>query len=224
MAAALIVLVAAGGCSSPVPAGSAAPATGTDETQATFGDVLGSAVDGWDLKSVQSRWLEWSFTGEQLRITRTGVAVPFSGLMRFCLPVPDHTFADFELGLDARSASRGAGIAYGVFVDRSNESRYYFSVDSDGMASVFVEEGSGVMRPEFIQEPVALSSVNTDDANRIIIGAVGSTMTFSVNERQIADVSSTQPGRGPLGLFVEVVPGSDDETWVEFDNLVVQAP
>jgi hypothetical protein len=190
-----------------------------------FIDDLSSNVNGWDLNSIQSRWLDWSFTGVKLRVARTAAVVPFAGLMRYCLPVPKRAFADFQFSLDARSKSRAAGIGYGICVDRSSYGiRYYFALDSDGVYSVFVEEQPPAPQPEFIQEPTALSSVNIADTNRISVSAVGSTLAFYVNDVEVTKVTNVPSGLDSVGLFVEVVPGSGDETWVEFSRLLIRRP
>ncbi len=193
--------------------------------EALFIDDFGSNVNGWDWNSVQSPWLDWSFTGGKLRVARTAAVVPFAGLMRFCLPVPKRAFADFQFSLDARSESRTAGMGYGICVDRpSGETRYYFALDSDGMVSAFVEEKTPAPHSEFIQEPTALSIVNIDDTNQITVSAVDSTLTFYVNGVEAIRVTDVPLGPGSIGLFVEVVPGSGDETWVEFSSLIVRKP
>jgi len=213
--ASILVLVATGGCSS---------AASTPD-QVLFADDFRSNARGWDLDSAQSHWLQWSLAAGKLRVTRTPASVPFAGPMRFCLPIPHRAFTDFQVTLDARSESKAAGIAYGIFVDRpTNDARYYFALDSDGTYSVFVEEHPPTLHPDFIQEPTALSTANARAPHRITVSAVGAAMTLALDGTRVASVPDAQLGPGPLGIFVEVVPGSGDETWVEFANLIVQKP
>jgi hypothetical protein len=234
-----VALIVIGGCSNPAPTGSAAQVTAAETSpgalqqhQATgvpdevfFVDDFSSNASGWDLDSVQSRWLDWSFTTGKLRAARTSAAVPFAGLMRFCLPIPNLVFTDFQFSLDTISGSHTAGIGYGIFAGRAADGgRYYFELDSDGMGSVSVEEELEALRSTYIQEPISLSAAYTDGVNRLTVSAAGSVMTFYVNGTEVAYVPSAHSGSGSIGLFVEVVPGSGDETWVEFDDLIIQAP
>lgn len=213
--AGILVLTVTGGCSS--------AASTPDEI--LFADGFRSNAKAWDVDSIQSHWLYWSLAAGKLRVARTPASVPFAGPMRFCLPIPHRTFTDFQVALDARSESMTAGIAYGIFVDRpTNETRYYFALNSDGTYSVFVEEHPPTLHPDFIQEPTALAMANIRATHQMTVSAVGSTMALAVDGTPVASVTDAQLGPGPLGLFVEVVPGSGDETWVEFDNLIVQEP
>ena len=216
----ILVLAATGGCANPTPTQPSPVAAGnSDETQ--FSDSFDTNANGWDLESVASRWLEWSFASGGLQAARTGRVVPFSGLMRFALAVPNRTFGDFQITLDAFAATQTSGIGYGIFVGQADGSRYYFELDTSGMASVFLEQEPDDLHPQFIQEPAPVT-VSPDGIDQMAVSVAGSAMTFSVNGTQVASVTGAQPGQHATGLFVEVVPGSGTDTGVAFDNLLVQ--
>ncbi len=188
-----------------------------------FSDDFNSNVNGWQLDEVQSHWLDWKINEGKLQVHRTRTNVPFSGLLHFYLPIPNQTFTDFQISVVGQAAANTASLGYGIFVDRPNATaRYYFELDTDGMYSI-AQESQPPGQPHYLQEPASLSTIKPTEPNQLTLKAVGPTLTFLINGIEITAAQNIPLGPGPVGLFIELVPGSDDQAYVEFDQVLVQA-
>ncbi len=215
--AGMLLWITLGGCA--VASRQTGPVTGP----VLFTDGPQSNAGRWELDPVQSRWLAWSFTAGNLHVSRTPAVVPFSGPIRFGLPIPVRLPADVSLEVQIHTNSQTTGIGCGIFVDRpSRNDRYYFELDPYGNSSISVEKLAAGQSLAVLQGPKPLSGI--DRNNRIGITRLGSRLTFLVNGTEVAAVDAMPSEAGPMGLFAEVLPGSAEEDSVDFSNLVIRQP
>ncbi|MEW5961512.1 MAG: serine/threonine-protein kinase, partial [Chloroflexota bacterium] len=92
----------------------------------------------------------------------------------------DVDFNDFMLTIDATPVEHNAPFAYGpIFRRTGDEDFYMFQIDTDGFFTVHLNEGG---QWQTLIDYTELAAINKEGLNQITIQAIGSTLTFFVND------------------------------------------
>jgi hypothetical protein len=113
---------------------------------------------------------------------------------------------------------------YGVLVRIKDRDNFYrFSVSGDGY--YMVDKRTGGEWELLTSEWPASDAIHTgsDHTNVIEVVGQGETMTFMVNEVQLAQVQDSDHRTGDIGLYAGTL-FSDADVEIHFDNLGITEP
>jgi hypothetical protein len=187
---------------------------GCSEGELPWVDDFSDPTSGWLAESDASAEVEYD-----------------EGVMRILVKTPnglawasaEREFSDFHLSVEATQFAGPDDNEYGVLVRMQDSDRFYrFSISGDGYYLVSKYDGE------------AWEALSGDDwlpGDAIHLGAAtnlleimchGATMTFVVNDVQLAEVRDSSYSRGDIGLYA----GSFFQPGVEihFDNFAITAP
>jgi hypothetical protein len=210
--AGLVLLLLVTGCRNLPAAGSL-----SGETDILFSEQFGEVVSGaWQLEGDdQSRA---TIEGGRLLITIDAPStVHYTTL-------PDQTFSDFVLEVDATQQAGSPASSYGVLVRMAAPQQFYrFEVTGNGEYVVERHDGadSWVRLTDNWESSEALATgLNT--TNRLAIVAEGGLFSFYANDELLTQVADAQYSQGAVALDAGTFgqPGLQ----VAFDNLVIREP
>lgn len=146
-----------------------------------------------------------------------------NNIMQFTT-LPDITFDDFILEVDARLLEGDLGSSYGVLFRMQDTTRFYrFEITGDGLYMVERRDGdAGWTR--FVDRWTESPSIKQGlgSVNRLRVEALGQTISLYVNDEPVYQFNDTAYSSGTIaldaGTFVQ--PAAQ----VAFDNLVVRRP
>jgi hypothetical protein len=146
-----------------------------------------------------------------------------NNLMQFST-LPDITFDNFILEVDARLLEGDLGSSYGVLFRMQDTTRFYrFEITGDGLYMVERRDGEqGWTRfvDRWTESPVIKQGLGS--VNRLRVEALGQTISLYVNDEPLYQFTDTAYSSGTIaldaGTFVQ--PAAQ----VAFDNLVVRRP
>ncbi len=146
-----------------------------------------------------------------------------NNIMQFTT-LPDVTFDDFILEVDARLLEGDLGSSYGVLFRMQDTTRFYrFEITGDGLYMVERRDGdAGWTRfvDRWTESPAIKQGLGS--VNRLRVEAVGQTISLYVNDSPIYQFNDTAYSSGTIaldaGTFVQ------PKAQVAFDNLVVRRP
>jgi hypothetical protein len=138
--------------------------------------------------------------------------------------LPDFTFDDFILEVDARLLEGDLGSSYGVLFRMQDSTRFYrFEITGDGLYMVERRDGdSGWTRfvDGWTESPAIKRQLGS--VNRLRVEARGQSISLYVNDELIHQFTDTAYSSGTIaldaGTFVQ------PQAQVAFDNLVVRRP
>lgn len=133
-------------------------------------------------------------------------------------------FADFVMEADASQLGGPDNNAYGLIFRYGLDSSdfYVFAVSGDGYYALYLD---GVEReaPQMIVEWTENAAVRQGNTgNHLKVSAVGSNITFYVNDQLLGEVQDTSLTTGTVGFYVGSV--DDGDVHILFDNLLVTSP
>lgn len=134
--------------------------------------------------------------------------------------LPDQTFSDFILTVEATPSGQGEHYSYGVIFRLDAEGNgYAFEVGNDGLYSVMRYDGEWTA----LQDWTLTEAIIPGETNELTVAAEGNTMSFYVNGQGLTMVEDETVAEGQIGLVVEIFEEGESAS-VEFDNLVVREP
>lgn len=159
-----------------------------------------------------------SLINEQLVIDLTD-----NNILQFST-LPDITFDNFILEVDARLLEGDLGSSYGVLFRMQDTTRFYrFEITGDGLYMVERRDGEqGWTR--FVDRWTESTAIKQGlgSVNRLRVEALGQTISLYVNDESLYQFTDTAYSSGTIaldaGTFVQ--PAAQ----VAFDNLVVRRP
>lgn len=159
-----------------------------------------------------------SFINEQLVIELSD-----NNIMQFTT-LPDITFDNFILEVDARLLEGDLGSSYGVLFRMQDTTRFYrFEITGDGLYMVERRDGEqGWTR--FVDRWTESTAIRQGlgSVNRLRVEALGQTISLYVNDEPVYQFTDTAYSSGTIaldaGTFVQ--PAAQ----VAFDNVVVRRP
>jgi hypothetical protein len=151
------------------------------------------------------------------------IALADNNIMQFST-LPDITFDNFILEVDARLLEGDLGSSYGVLFRMQDTTRFYrFEITGDGLYMVERRDGEqGWTR--FVDRWTESTAIKqgSGSVNRLRVEALGQTISLYVNDEPIYQFTDTAYSSGTIaldaGTFVQ--PAAQ----VAFDNLVVRRP
>jgi hypothetical protein len=146
-----------------------------------------------------------------------------NSIMQFTT-LPDFTFDNFVLEVDAQLLEGDLGSSYGVLFRMQDTTRFYrFEITGDGLYMVERRDGeSGWTR--FVDRWTESTAIKQGlgSINRLRVAALGQTISLYVNGELVHQFTDTAYSSGTIaldaGTFVQ------PQARVAFDNLVVRRP
>jgi 3-keto-disaccharide hydrolase len=146
-----------------------------------------------------------------------------NNIMQFST-LPDYTFDNFILEVDARLLQGDVGNSYGVLFRMQDSSRFYrFEITGEGLFMVERRDGdAGWTRfvDDWTESPAINQGLNS--LNRLKVEARGQSVALYVNDVLLYQFTDTMYASGMIGLdagtFVQ------PQAQVAFDNVVVRRP
>ena len=146
-----------------------------------------------------------------------------NNIMQFTT-LPDITFDDFILEVDARLLEGDLGSSYGVLFRMQDTTRFYrFEITGDGLFMVERRDGeSGWTR--FVDRWTESTAIKQglNSTNRLRVDARGQSVSLYVNDELVHQFTDTAYSSGTIaldaGTFVQ------PQAQVAFDNVVVRRP
>jgi len=177
----------------------------------SFHETFDDARNGWTL--VQNNQAEIAIGGGQLRIT---VKQPDSLAWSVAA---GKTFGDFTLDVDATSLAGPNDNDYGVIVRRVDDDNFYrFEISADGYFNIQKrQKGQWQKLAADWTESSAIRKGTTTNHLRVI--CAGRTLTFFVNQVQVAQVTDNAFARGEVGVLAGTLAAPGVQ--VAFDNFQV---
>ena len=177
----------------------------------SFHETFDDARNGWTL--VQNNQAEIAIGGGQLRIT---VKQPDSLAWSVAA---GKTFGDFTLDVDAAPLAGPNDNDYGVIVRRVDDDNFYrFEISADGYFNIQKrQKGQWQKLAADWTESSAIRKGTTTNHLRVI--CAGRTLTFFVNQVQVAQVTDNAFARGEVGVLAGTLAAPGVQ--VAFDNFQV---
>lgn len=176
-----------------------------------FRESFDDARSGWTL--VQS--------------SRANIAIS-SGQLRIAVKQPDSlawsvaagkTFDDFTLDVDATPLAGPDDNDYGVIVRRVDDDNFYrFEISGDGYYNVQKRE-KGKWQKLIVDWTESAAIRKGKTTNHLRVACAGRTLTFYVNQIQVAQVTDASFARGAVGVLAGTL--AESGVQVAFDNLQV---
>jgi hypothetical protein len=176
-----------------------------------FRETFDDAHNGWTL--VQNDQAEIVISGGQLRIT---VKQPDSLAWSVAA---GKSFGDFTLDVDATPLAGPADNDYGVIVRCVNDDNFYrFEISSDGYFNI--QKRQKGQWQKLVADWTESSAVRQGTAtNHLRVVGAGRTLTFFVNQVQVAQVTDNAFARGDVGVLAGTL--AEPGVQVAFDNFQV---
>jgi hypothetical protein len=210
-----------------VPLNNPAPASGVTSL---FSDSFADNGNGWNLQSEKGKYSAAIQEGS-LQLEDDDHKVlwePFPG---------SQTYSDFKLYFDAYLISGDSNNGYGVYLraqyNQNNQlvSYYKFEIYGDSTFAIFrgnAGSNGNVVETKLVDyktgDTIVPISATDPQPNHILISAQGSTLTFTVNASQIAQITNANILKGTLALFVSNLSTSSGGGVASFKVLSVYPP
>ena len=180
----------------------------------SFRDTFDDARNGWTL--VQNNQAQIVIGSGQLRIT---VKQPDSLAWSVA---SGKTFDNFTLDVDATPLAGPNDNDYGVIVRRVDDDNFYrFDISGDGYFNIQKRQKGKWQK--LIADWTESSAIHTGAAtNHLRVVCAGRTLTFFVNQVQVAQVTDDAFTRGEVGILAGTL--TEPGVQVAFDNVEVSKP
>ena len=180
----------------------------------SFHETFDDARNGWTL--VQNNQAEIAITDGQLRIT---VKQPDSLAWSVAA---GKTFGDLTLDVDATPLAGPDDNDYGVIVRRVDDDNFYrFEISGDGYYNIQKRQKGKWQK--LIADWMESSAIHTGAAtNHLRVTCAGRTLTFFVNQVQVAQITDDAFARGEVGVLAGTL--TEPGVQVAFDNVQVSKP
>ena len=186
----------------------------SNEDGVLLAETFDSAANGWETGQSESDLSSDEVTIENGQYSLTSTAIQTAYVERV---LPDISFADFVLQLEATPDDSTEHYSYGVSFRLSPEGNgYVFEIGNDGLYSVSLYNGEWQQLIEW----TATKAIKAGNTNEITIIAVGSTLSFMVNDQELATIEDDTILEGQVGLVVDMFEEGQTAT-VHFDNLII---
>ena len=176
-----------------------------------FHESFDDARNGWTL--AQSKQADIDIAGGQLRIA---VKLPESLAWSVA---SGKSFDDFTLDVDATPLAGPEDNDYGVVVRHVDDRNFYrFEISSDGYYNVQKRENGRWrnLTVDWVESNAIRKGAAT---NHLRVVCAGATITFSVNQIGLVQVTDNSFKRGAVGVLAGTL--AEPGVQVAFDNLVV---
>ncbi|MCL4298894.1 MAG: serine/threonine protein kinase [Anaerolineae bacterium] len=188
-------------------------------TAVLFEDAFDSDAKGWSTGEFEDEYSQNEVTIEDGRYTLSVTAKP-DKLPYVEKQLPSRDFSDFILSVDATPLDSETYYSYGVAFRLDEDGNVYvFEIGNDNLYSVLLYDGEWKKLKDWSSTP----AIKPGEANRLIISAKGSTLTFFVNDVQLTTLENDRLSEGKIALVVDMAEGEQSAT-VNFDNLIIRKP
>lgn len=146
-----------------------------------------------------------------------------ANIMQF-VTLPEPTFTDFVLEVDARPLKGDPANSYGVLFRMQDTARFYrFELTGSG-AYIFERRNGDGTWTRFVDDWTEHSAIKPgpNAVNRIRIEAVGPLLTAYVNDTLVQQVTDATYAAGQIALDAGTF--GDPTMQVAFDNVIVREP
>jgi hypothetical protein len=131
----------------------------------------------------------------------------------------DTDYDNFVLSVETTPVEHTAPFAYGITVrENSAGDLYAFEIDTDGYFTINLRSGG---KWKTLKDWSQADTINSGGTNQLMVKAIGSSLTFLINEQEVATVEDETLDSGAIGLALDVFNKGDKAT-IDFDNLVVR--
>jgi len=129
-------------------------------------------------------------------------------------------FDNFIMSVDVTPVQFNEAFAFGlIFRVVDNQEFYAFEVDSDGYFFInLYQDGDWQTLVDFTE----MTAIDGENTNHLMVKAVGSTLSFYINDEEAITIEDKTLSRGAIGVAFELYEDGNTAT-VDFDNLQVQA-
>lgn len=191
--------------------------TGDSEPEVIFADSFAPGETG-----------NWVIEGDNAGQTavideRLVIELAQTNVMQFAT-LPDHTFDNFILEVEARLLQGDLGSSYGLLFRMQDTTRFYrFEITGDGLFMVERRDGeAGWTR--FVDSWTASPAINQgyNSPNQLRVEALGQSISLYVNGILVHQFTDTAYNSGTIALDAGTF--TQPQVQVAFDNVVVQRP
>jgi hypothetical protein len=181
----------------------------------------GSPVDAsWDFESDTGDWYTGDSDTATVAIANGAFNVTFKqpGMYNVYRPSSVPSAGDQAMAADVNVTAGYAGLALRFTASSDNKWTYY-----DCFVNTGGQYGCGVeVNDEYtaLVQPTASPALKAGQANRLQMSVVGTTITFSINDQQVASFNDTTIQNGTIGL--EAGGSSDTPGNITFDNVATE--
>jgi hypothetical protein len=133
--------------------------------------------------------------------------------------LPNLTFSDFSLSVEATPYdSAGGDYYYGVAFREDDDGYVYtFEIGNDGFYAVFLFDGEW----KKLKDWSSSDAINVGETNELTVAANGETLTFYVNDELLTTIEDDTLSEGQVGLVLDMFEVGYT-VGVDFDNLVIR--
>ncbi len=186
-----------------------------------FSDTFTSNNMGWDLTSYPGKF--------SVKVGGGSLVLEDDQNKLLWEVVPNKTFSDFRLDVDATLTKGDASNGYGVFIRAANQSGdlgtyYRFELYGDGTFAIFKGslDASGTPRSDMIQGYVVNAAIaKVGHVNHITLVAKGSAMMLIVNGQSVYTYTDDNYKGGSIALFVSNLPKLTPGAQATFTHLAI---
>ncbi len=129
--------------------------------------------------------------------------------------------SDFYASVEANVTGEIKDATYGLVFRASDTGNYLFGLNDQGLFTVeaIVYNQSN----NILIKPTETSAVQSGEANRLSVVAIGSHLMFYINDQLVAELDDDTLQRGFVGVYINLE-GGNALAEVEFDNFELRAP
>jgi hypothetical protein len=134
----------------------------------------------------------------------------------------DSSFEDFIFSVEAVSVDRVSdSFSYGLIFRSDLEGNFYsFEIDDDGFS---IWQARADSDWEVLMDYTETEAIEPGGPNQLVVKGVGSSLTFYINDEEVATLVNDEYGEGSVGLIVSTY-DKGKKLSVDFDNVEVTAP
>lgn len=136
--------------------------------------------------------------------------------------IPGADYKDVVVSVDAAPAPQSEPpLGYGLIFRASPKGDYYLFqiLPGEAFAVYLVTHDSDQWQELVVPTDIP---INRNAMNQLKVKAIGSSLSFWINDTQVAAIEDTTLSSGAAGVLIEVDEGVDNT--VDFDNLIVRQP
>ncbi len=182
-----------------------------------FSDTFDTNQNNWHVGDTTDEYgqLKTEMVGGRYRLSQQAKKNVFSWEQ-----LPDKTFDNFVLAVDAIPVkSNGKPFAYGLtFRDNGQNNLYALEIEGDKFFVSLLSDGGWSKLVDY----TPLAAIKTDGPNQLKVKAIGSSLTFYINDQEATTIQDNTLKSGLVGVALDLYEAGDSAT-IDFDNLTVYA-
>jgi hypothetical protein len=193
----------------------------TPQTRPLFSDSFQSNTAGWDTTQPNGGKIALSGGKLTLESDNHGIVLEF---------VPEPTFSDFRLDVDAELVQGSQANGYGIYIRGASTQNsvlglyYRFEVYGDGTFAIYkgTQNVNGQIQSSVIKAQQANAAIyRAGRMNHLTILAQGASMIFQVNGITVYSFTDTSYKSGSVSLYVSNVFGVPADAQAIFEKLAI---